>query len=247
MSVDAFFGGRLTLTQPRKGHRAGTDAVLLAAAAGDPRDGTVVDLGAGVGTIGLAIAARSPLARVVLVESETGLAALARHNGAANALDARVRVIEADVLAPARARHAAGLVSNMADLVVSNPPFYAPGRFRTSPDAVRSRAHAMDDNLLDRWVRTAADLLKPRGRLVMIHRADAVALVLSALAGRFGAVSLMPVHPRDGEPAVRLLVAGIKGSRAPLSLRPGIVLHAPGGGFTAEMEAVNRGDALLTL
>ncbi|WP_363316368.1 methyltransferase [Chelatococcus sp.] len=247
LSVDALFGGRLTLTQPRKGHRAGTDAVLLAAAAGDASDGTVVDLGAGVGTVGLAIAARSPSARAVLVESEAALASLARRNCSANGLDDRARVIEADVLAPARTRHAAGLVPAMADLVVTNPPFYAPGRFRTSPDAGRSRAHAMDDDLLDPWVRTAADLLKPRGRLVMIHRADALAWVLSALAGRFGAVSLMPVHPRAGEPAVRLLVAAIKGSRAPLSLLPGIILHAPEGGFTAEMEAVNRGNAVLTL
>jgi tRNA1(Val) A37 N6-methylase TrmN6 len=221
--------------------------VLLAAAAGDVGAGTLVDLGAGVGTVGLAIAARSPLARAVLVESEAGLASLARHNGSANGLDGRVGVIEADVLAPARTRHVAGLVSAMADLVVTNPPFYAPGRFRTSPDASRSRAHAMDDGLLDPWVRTAADILKPRGRLVMIHRADAVALILSVLAGRFGAVSLMPVHPRDGEAAVRVLVAAIKGSRAPLRLMPGIVLHRPGGGFTAEMEAVNRGTALLAL
>lgn len=246
-SVDALFGGRLTVMQPRKGHRAGTDAVLLAAAAGDAGAGTVVDLGAGVGTVGLAIAMRCALARAVLVEREPALASLARRNAVANGLADRGRVIEADVLAPARARHAAGLVSGMADLVVTNPPFYAPGRFRTSPDATRSRAHAMDDGLLDPWVRTAADLLKPRGRLVMIHRPDALALILAVLAGRFGGITLMPVHPRAGQAAVRLLVAAMKGSRAPLRMLPGIVLHDEGGGFTAEADAVHRGDAGLSL
>ena len=246
-SVDALFGGRLTVVQPRKGHRAGTDAVLVATAAGDAGDGTVVDLGAGVGTVGLAIAARCPLARAVLVEREPELASLARRNGAANGFGDRVSVIEADVLAPARARHAAGLVPALADLVVTNPPFYASGRFRTSPDASRSRAHVMDDGLLDPWVRTAADLLKPRGRLVMIHRPDAMALILAVLAGRFGGIALMPVYPRAGEAAVRLLVAAVKGSRSPVRMLPGIVLHAEGGGFTAEAEAVHRGDAGLAL
>ncbi|PXW56463.1 tRNA1(Val) (adenine(37)-N6)-methyltransferase [Chelatococcus asaccharovorans] len=246
-SVDALFGGRLTVTQPRKGHRAGTDAVLLAAASGDPGDGTVVDLGAGVGTVGLAIAARCPRVRAVLVEREPALASLARHNCVVNRFDDRVRVIAADVLAPARARHAAGLAPAMADLVVTNPPFYAPGRFRTSPDASRSRAHAMDDGLLDQWMRTAADLLKPRGRLVMIHRPDALALILAVLAGRFGGITLMPVHPRAGQAAVRLLVAAVKGSRSPLSMLPGIALHDEAGRFTAEAEAVHRGDAGLAL
>lgn len=246
-TVDALFGGRLTLEQPRKGHRAGTDAVLLAAAAGDVGGGVVVDMGAGVGTVGLAVARRCPEARAVLVEREPALAALGERNILANGLQARVVAIAADVLAPARERHALGLAAGMADVVVTNPPFYAPGRFRTSPDDGRSSAHAMDDALLDGWLRTAADLLKPRGRLVMIHRAEALTLILPLLSGRFGAVALMPVHPRGDQPAVRLLVSAVKGSRAPSRLLPGFVLHAAGGGFTAEAEAVNRGEGLIAL
>ena len=109
IAEDALLGGRVRLRQPRRGHRAGTDAVLLAALAA-PREGeTVYDLGAGVGAVGLAIAARAA-ARVVFVEREPVLAALCRENIALNRLEARARVIEADLLAPAAARRERGLV-----------------------------------------------------------------------------------------------------------------------------------------
>ena len=139
---DAFLGGRIRLRQPRRGHRAGTDAVLLAALAA-PREGeTVYDLGAGVGAVGLIVAARTK-ARVVFVEREPVLAALCRENIALNRLEARARVIEADLLAPAAVRRERGLAPQSADWVVTNPPFLEEGRGRRSPDvAARRRARA---------------------------------------------------------------------------------------------------------
>ncbi|MFC7399479.1 tRNA1(Val) (adenine(37)-N6)-methyltransferase [Chelatococcus sp. GCM10030263] len=246
-TTDSLFGGRLRLIQPRRGHRAGTDAVLLAAAAGDVGAAHVVDLGAGVGTVGLAVAQASPAARVRLVEREPALVALARDNVAANGLDGRVEVVEADVLAPAATRRAGGLLSHSADMVVTNPPFFARGRVRASPDAGRRAAHVMDEAALEAWLRTAADLAAPGGRLVMIHEAPALQAILTGLAGRFGAIALKPVYPRAGEPATRLLVGGVKGSRAPLRLLHGLVLHEPDGRFTVEAEAVHRGEASVVL
>jgi tRNA1(Val) A37 N6-methylase TrmN6 len=247
LSTDSLFGGRLRLIQLRRGHRAGTDAVLLAAAAGEVGSARVVDLGAGVGTVGLAVAQASPAAQVRLVEREPALAALARDNIAANGLGGRVEVVEADVLAPAAARRAGGLAPHSAEVIVTNPPFFAQGRVRASPDAARRAAHVMDEAALEGWLRTAADLAVPGGRLVMIHEAGALAAILAGLAGRFGAIALKPVHPRAGEPATRLLVAGVKGSRAPLRLLPGFVLHEADGRFTAEAEAVHRGEAIIVL
>ena len=45
---DSLLGGRVRLIQPRRGHRVGTDAVLLAASADARAEETVYDLGAGV-------------------------------------------------------------------------------------------------------------------------------------------------------------------------------------------------------
>jgi tRNA1(Val) A37 N6-methylase TrmN6 len=244
IAEDAFLGGRIRLRQPRRGHRAGTDAVLLAALAA-PRGGeTFYDLGAGVGAVGLAIAARTA-ARVVFVEREPVLAALCRENIALNRLEARARVIEADLLAPAAVRRERGLVPQSADWVVTNPPFLEEGRGRRSPDVLRALAHELPADGIERWIADAADLLRPKGRLALIHRADALAACLAHLGRGFGAVAIRPVHPGPGEAAIRILITATKASRAPSRLLPGLVLHDAAGAFTPEAEALHRGESLL--
>jgi tRNA1(Val) A37 N6-methylase TrmN6 len=244
VTEDALLGGRVRLRQPRRGHRAGTDAVLLAACL-DPIEGdSVYDLGAGAGAVGLIVAARTK-AGVVFVEREPVLAALCRENVALNRLAARARVIEADLLWPAAERRAAGLLPESADAVLTNPPFLEEGRSRRSPSALRAAAHALPEDGLRRWIASAADLLRPKGRLAMIHRADAIEPCLRHLARGFGEAAIRPVHARPDEPAIRILVTAVKSSRAPVRLLPGLVLHDAAGRFTSQAEAVHRGEALL--
>src|SRR5271157_3774147 len=118
LSCDAWLGGRLTLVQPRRGHRAGTDAALLAAAADLP-DGRFADVGAGVGTVALAILRRRPDASADLVEIDAGLAALAARNAERNGLADRARILRLD-MCDASARRAAGLADGEAEAVVTN-------------------------------------------------------------------------------------------------------------------------------
>lgn len=244
---EPWLGGRLTLRQPPRGaHRAGTDAVLLAACAGARGGESACDLGAGTGAVGLAVARACPDMRVMLVERDPEAAGLARINAEENRLSHRVQVIEADVTAPGRERRAAGLLPDSVDLVLTNPPFFEPGRHRVSPVATRAAAHGFPEpGGLEAWLRTAADLLRPGGRLVMIHRADALPACLDALAGRFGAIQVVPVQPRAQAAAIRVLVSGIRGSRAPFVLAPALVLHGPDGRFTAPIEAMHRGEGFL--
>src|SRR5437588_4082552 len=103
---DAFLGGQLCLRQPRSGHRAGHDAMLLAAATAARPGDRAVDFGAGVGAAGLAVARRVAV-DLVLVEIDPMLAALARDNAAANAIKAEVIVLDIESVADAFA--AAGL------------------------------------------------------------------------------------------------------------------------------------------
>jgi tRNA1(Val) A37 N6-methylase TrmN6 len=247
-SLDSILGGRLRLRQPIAGHRVGADAVLLAAAAGPPA-GRLVDVGAGVGAVGLALLQRWPEAQGDLVEIDPELAALARDNAALNGLAARARVVVADALRPA-SRREAGLADGAADLVVANPPFFDPAEVRASPDAGRARAHVAAARRgaaspLAAWIVACLALLAPGGRFVMIHRAEALAAILAAIGGRLGGLALLPVQPRADAPAIRLLVSGTKGSRAPLRLLPGLTLHEPSGAFTARAEAIHRGEAFL--
>ncbi len=247
LTEDRWLGGRLMLTQPRRGHRVGTDAALLVAAAGDARQGRIVDVGAGVGAVGLALAQRSSLASVDLVEIEPELTALAESNAARNGLQARTRVLRLDALNP-RERREAGLVES-ASCVVTNPPFFDARTVRASPDKGKARAYVLDSaeagaTLAD-WIQASLAMLAPDGRFVMIHRPDALSLILAAIGGRLGALALLPVHPTIGASAHRLLVVGMKGSKAPLRLAPGLVLHGPDGRLTAEADAIHRGDRLI--
>lgn len=246
-SSDTLLDGRVRLRQPASGHRAGTDAVLLAAATPPGCPGPIVDLGASTGAVGIMAGLRAPGAQLVLVEIDSAMAALARANVLANGMDARAIVIEGDVHAPRRERAAAGLAGGDAALVLCNPPWLAPGRSRASPHAQRRTAHMLGNGELDLWVKAAADLLGPKGSLVLIHRAEALAECLSVLTGRFGGVRVLPVHPRAGAPASRILVAGAKGSRSPLALLPPLVLHAEDGRFTPLAAALHRGEEGLDL
>jgi tRNA1(Val) A37 N6-methylase TrmN6 len=243
--VRPFLGGLLALAQPRAGHRAGTDAVLLACAGPADFDAAAVDLGAGTGAVGLAFARLAPAARVTLVEIDPELARLARDNAARNALDDRVAMVEADILATRGERRAAGLVAGAASLVLTNPPFLDARSARLSTDPSRRRAHAMPEGGLAAWIGTAADCLAPGGTCIAIHRADALAELLQAFAKDFGAMTVLPVQARADEPAIRVLLRGRKGSRGPLSLRPGLVLHDAAGRFTPEAEALHRGEAVI--
>lgn len=244
--ADRLLGGRLTLLQPPGGHRAGTDAVLLAAAADLPAGGDFVDVGAGVGSAGLMLAWRCPAARGLLLEADGAAAALARRNCAGNGLADRVAVVEADLFARPKDRPAA-LKPERAGLVLTNPPFFARDAVRPSPDAGRARAHVMGPQGHGDWLAASAALLAPHGRFVTIHRPEALPALLDACTGRLGALVLRPVMARDGGDAIRILLAGVKGSRAPLRLAAPFVLHGPDGAFTPEADAVHRGEARVTL
>lgn len=238
LTTDALLGGRLTFRQPHRGHRIGTDTVLLAAlAAGLPGD-DVLDLGAGVGGLGVTLAAMQPERKAVLVEREEELAALARENAVLNRVAERITVLAAEVETLRN-----GFVHSGAfDLVVCNPPFHDPRRHRASPDGLRHSAHLMPAPVLDAWIATAAWALRPKGALALIHRADALGALLALLEQRFGAIAVRPVHPRADEPAGRVLVSAVLGSGAALAILPGLVLHGTDGRFTPLAEALHCGN-----
>lgn len=250
---DAFLGGRVLVLQPARGggHRSGLDAVYLAAAVPEDVKGHVVDLGSGAGAAGFCLAARLPQVRVTLVDRERTALTLAR-----DALDLaenrafaeRIAVLEADVTARGKERHAAGLVPALADHVIMNPPYYLDGHVRMSPALARAGAHVLDERGLEPWARTATDILRDGGSLTLVFRADGLDQILTALRGRFGAIDVIPLYPRAGAPATRVLVRALRASRAPLRLLPGFVLHdGIGSDFTGHARAVMRDGAGLVL
>jgi tRNA1(Val) A37 N6-methylase TrmN6 len=245
VSEDAVLGGRLILRQPRQGHRVGHDAILLAAACSARPRHRLIDLGAGVGAAGLAVARRVDDLAAILVEVDPALVELARENAGRNGLAERVRAVCLDVAAPADAFAAAGLQAAAADHVLMNPPFNA--AHNPSPDRGRRLAHTATHDSLFGWVDVAARLLRPAGVVTLIWRADGLDAVLETLTGDFGAVTVLPVHGKPDAAAIRVLVRAVKASRAPLALLPGLRLADEAGRPTREAEAVLREGALLPL
>ncbi|MEM8626551.1 MAG: methyltransferase domain-containing protein [Pseudomonadota bacterium] len=240
-TCDAFFDGRLSLRQPKRGLRAGMDALLLAASVPTPRgchsakaDGpTVLDLGTGCGIAALAVATRIPSARVLGVELIPALTALARRNAQANAVADRATFIVGEISAapaawetdlsalcgwfdrPGRGGH--------VDHVIANPPYHAHGTARPSPDPLRAAATVLGPAGLDPWAACAARWLKPGGRLTLVNRAAALPAMLAALTPRFGSFIIAPVHTRlrGASPDTRRDTGTVRDQSSHQDLEPG--------------------------
>lgn len=250
VSEDDFLGGRINLLQPKKGHhRSGTDAVLLAACCPAKPGELVVDLGSGIGAAGLCVAARVGGVKLLAVELEAEVAAIAAANMTRCAGHlAQSSVINADVALRGEARMTAGLTENMAHHVIANPPYYRPERFQTSPNEARATAHMLTDEGMEPWFRTAVSILKKGGTFTVVQRADELPELLQLMQGRFGNITVQPFSARQGEAAHRVVIQGKKQSRAPFRLLPTIALHDAGSDVpAARIEAVHRHGAAIDL
>ncbi len=244
-TVDAFHRGRFHVVQPRnEGHRSGIDAMLLASLVTSERAISVADLGSGAGAAGLAVASRLAQARILLIEKFPVMADYARRSIGLpeNAFLAdRVKVVEADVTLMGKARVAAGLEDEVHDHVIMNPPFNHAGD-RKTPDNLKAEAHALTEGLFEAWLKTAGAIMKPGGQLSLIARPQSIADILVACGRRFGGIEITPVHPRPDEDAIRILVTGVKGSKARLLFRSPLVVHgADGHSFSPQVDDLNNG------
>lgn len=244
-TIDAFHRGRFHVVQPKnEGHRSGIDAMLLASLVSGEGPISVADLGSGAGAAGLAVASRLAEARILLVEKFPVMADYARRSIALpenGFLAERVDVVEADVSLTGKARVAAGLEDEVHDHVIMNPPFNHAGD-RKTPDSLKAEAHALTDGLFETWLKTAGAIMKPGGQLSLIARPESIGDILAACGKRFGGVEIIPVHPRPGEDATRILVTAIKGSKARLIFRAPLVVHgADGHSFSADVDDLNNG------
>ena len=244
-TADAFLGGRITVHQPARGFRAGLDSVLLGAAV-KPQAGALLDLGSGVGTAALVALAHNPGLEATLAEREPAMLALARGNAERNGFAHRMAFAEVDVAGPGTARQAAGVSENAFGSVIANPPFFDAAGGTLARENAWAGARHMEGAQLELWVKAAAGAAAGAGEAIFVYPAQGLPALLQAFGKRFGALTVLPLSPRPDQPASRVLVRGIKGSRAPLTLLPHRALHeADGRAFRPEFEAIFRGEARL--
>ena len=245
-TIDGFLDNSFFVSQSAKGpHRAGLDAVLLAATVPEDAKGRVADFGAGCGVAGMAVAQRCKGVTVDLVEINAGALEHARRSVGLvqNAhLADRLKVIDADLTAKGEDRISAGLLENTYDHIIANPP-YNDDAFQPSPDPDRAFAHAMEPNMLEKWVKTAAHVARAKANLTLILRPASMGDLLGALGSRFGSVKIKPIHATERLPALLMLVQAVKGGRAPLEIQMPLVLRGMDGNMRAEVEEIMRGRA----
>jgi tRNA1(Val) A37 N6-methylase TrmN6 len=241
-SDDTLLGGRVKLRQPLDGYRVAIDPVILAASVSARAQDRVLDIGCGTGAASLCLAARVPDCRIVGLERDHDVVQLAAENVARNDFAAQVSVMQGDLLAPP-----AALAPGSFTQVMANPPFLEAVRASASPVAARAVAAVESDATLADWIDFALLMLRDKGALTMIHRADRLDDLLTALTGRAGGIIVFPLWPGEGKPAKRILLQAKKGSAAPLMLSHGLVLHRADGRNSEAAEAILRHGAALPL
>ena len=236
LTRDGFLGGRLQLWQPKAGYRAATDPVFLAAFVSAKPGERVLDLGCGAGAAILCLMRRVEI-RGYGIEIQGDYAELARRNATENAL--KLTVFDGDVRTMS-----AQLRAMTFDHVICNPPFYAAATHSGARDSGRDLAHRGDD--LSEWIEAGLKRLGTGGCFSIIHRAERLGEILAAFAGRAGDIRILPIAPREGRAAGRVLASARKGSKADLTLLAPLVAHegavhaADGDDYTARARGILR-------
>jgi len=233
VTEDMLLGGRVRLFQPKGGYRAAIDPVLLAAAVPAEAGQSVLDVGSGAGAAALCLAARVPGVALTGIERDGEALALARRSAAANGVMAEW--IEGDVLAPP-----AAILSRQFDHVISNPPYRSADRGQRSPHAAKALAHSIGDAEFGVWLAFCAARVRDKGTLSLVLPAGELARAVAAIEPRLGGLTILPLWPRQGAEARRVILRARRGGRAPSRVLPGLVLHGAGGGYTEAAEQVLR-------
>ena len=225
---------RVRLLQPVQGFRTSMDSVVLAAACPAKEGDRVLDLGCGVGSAGLCVLERIEGTELCGVDIEPHFIELAVRNADLNGMAPRTEFFVHDV------RKYKG---TLADHVICNPPYLDAGQYMPSPARKKVVAlyHTDEDMSVQHWIKAAHHNVKDGGSLCMIHRADQSDKIIASMKGLFGGIEVVPLWPRAGEPAKRVIIRALKNRRSPATLHPGIVLHAEDGRYTAQADAILRG------
>jgi tRNA1Val (adenine37-N6)-methyltransferase len=225
---------QLTLHQAPRGYRFSLDAFLLADFVPLDAPRPLADFGTGCGVVALCVARRLPQGRIVGVELQASLAALARQNVWHNGLEQRVDIVRADV------RQALSLfATGTFGTVVCNPPYRPVGHGRLNPNPEKAVARHELTLTLVQLLQAAQHVLRRRGVLVMIYHPSR----LAELCTRLQAMRLRPrrlrlVHPTLQEPAVLVLVEAVVDGRESLTVLPPLAICDASGAYSAEMQAI---------
>jgi tRNA1(Val) A37 N6-methylase TrmN6 len=240
LTEDAFLGGKLRILQPERGYRAGIDAVFLAASIPAQTGDAVFEAGIGAGVASLCVLARTPGIHVTGMEITARYAMMCEENAKRNGFGPNLRVIHADVKEALRKDLAYMPQHGTFAHAFANPPYFEDGKVTASPSLLKAQAHAFGPEDLELWIKVMSAMVCLRGTITLIHRPETLGKILHAMDDRFGDIRVAPLYAREGTAASRVVVQGVRGSKAPMQLLPGLILHGRDNAFTADADAVLR-------
>lgn len=237
---DTLLSGRVILKQPLQGYRVAIDPIFLAASIAPEPNDTVLDIGSGVGAASLCLAQRVPHCRIIGLEILRDYVRLAADNVILNNLRDRVEVLNGDLMNPPP-RLAAGTFAH----VMANPPYLEKEKANPSPFSGKATAHMEGSADFEQWARFCLLMVRPKGTVTFIHRADRLDTILGYFAGKLGDIEIYPLWPGANKPAKRVLIKGKKNTNGLLKLHPGMILHNNDGSYTPKADAILRNGAAL--
>ena len=239
-TLDAI-SGHFRIFQLRGGHRFSTDDLLTAwyGTAWAPSARSVLDLGSGIGTVGMVAAWRLVGARVVTIEAQEESVRLARKSATYNGLDNRYEIRRADFRDPC-----ALAADERFDLVLGSPPYFplGTGIKGEHPQKIACRFELRGD--IRDYASTAGAHMEPGGLFACVYpeqRRDC----LEAATREAGLVVVRrrPVVFQEGERPLVTLFALMRAEDLPARARrqtwiePPLVIRLADGGIHPEYAA----------
>lgn len=229
-------GKKVSLLQPEQGFYTSLDSIMLAAACPAESADLCLDAGCGVGGALFCLLYRVSDIHVTGVELQEKYVSLAEKNIVLNGAQGKAEFINKDI------RDVVQGMEYSFHHVMCNPPYLEAGQHLPSPDITKALAmgHQEKELHLDDWVKAGHRLLKSGGTLTMIHRADHIDCIVQALGKRFGGVEIIPLWPKAGVCAKRVIIRAKKDSKTPAKIYPGLVLHEQDGSYTKAADEILR-------
>lgn len=231
-SCDALLGGRVQILQPAEAYRAGLDAVFLAAACAIRSQQSLLDVGCGVGSVFLCIAARVPNIDIHGIEADHVYAELARKNSALNERAANI----CTYTLPGQGDPFAG---RKFDHVVSNPPYHEKHHHDPSPSPLRAKALGEINVRIDEWLDYCLRKTSDRGYLTLIYPITRLDDVIAALHKRVGDIHIYPLWSYENV-CKRVIISARKNAKGGTVIHRGMIVHNSDGHYTEAAQAILR-------
>ena len=234
---DYLLNKKVKIFQPTNGYRASTDAVFLSSLLDEKKikkDCSILDVGAGTGAISLCLASRlkEKNIKILGVDIQKDLVELSNYSSKENEFDSFLEYQYLDI------RKKTPFKGGNFDVVITNPPYSDCDM--PSPNQSKKTAHNHQDFDLSGWLSFCLKMLKPKGYILLINRAEAINEILQAMHNKAGNIEILPIYSKEGQNAKRVAVIAQKGYKGITKILPPFYTHNSDGSYTTKAQSILR-------